>query len=217
VVSPTLFRVPLPRPRLASPTACRTALAATLLLVSTSCTGDDGGTGKPAASPTPITDLKAADVVLARADFCDRIPDESVTAAVGEVATTEHYGNGEKEQITPEVTDVAHEFDCTFVGESGAVARAWVFVPRVTRGQAKDLVRSVKDTRGCRLVDGQGFGSPGTGSVCTTKAGTEAAYRGLFTDAWFTCTLTADDLDEPTLLKQAGQWCVSSAAAASAG
>ena len=109
-MSPTLFRVPFPRPRAASRAVRRSTplpavlVAAALLLVGTSCTGDDGGgADQPAATPTPITDLEAADVVLARANFCDRIPDEAVTAAVGEVAATEHYGNGEKEQITPEV------------------------------------------------------------------------------------------------------------------
>jgi hypothetical protein len=87
-------------------------------------------------------------------------------------------------------------------------------VPRVTRAQAQALVADVKKAKGCRVVDGKSFGTPGIGSVCTTPAGTEAAYRGLFTDAWFSCSVTAKDLDEPTLLKQAGQWCVSSATAA---
>jgi hypothetical protein len=190
-----------------------------LLAAGTACTGDGGGSGsadEPAAEPTPITAFDASATALSRADFCERIPDEAVTAAVGEVASTDHYGNGERNKITKGVTDVAHEFNCTFTGDAGAVARAWVFVPRVTRDQARALVADVRRTKGCRAVDGKSFGSPGTGSVCTTPRGTEASYRGLFTDAWFSCSLTAKDLDEPTLLEQAGQWCVSSATAAEA-
>ena len=192
-------------------------LAAVLLASGTACTGEAGGSGAadgPVAEPTPITEFDADAAALTRGDFCDRIPEEAVTAAVGEVATTDHYGNGEREPITDAVTDVAHEFNCTFVGESGAVARAWVFVPRVTRAQARSLVADVKKAKGCRVVDGKSFGTPGTGSVCTTPEGTEAAYRGLFTDAWFSCSVTAKDLDEPTLLDQAGLWCVAAADAA---
>ena len=88
--------------------------------------------------------------------------------------------------------------------------------PGSPRDQAKALVADVKKTKGCRAVDGESFGTPATGSVCTTPDGTEAAYRGLFTDAWFSCSVTAKDLDEPTLLEQAGQWCVSTATAAEA-
>ena len=199
--------------------ASRLLPALLLLAAGTACTGDDGGSGsseEPAAEPTPITAFDTASAALTRDDFCDRIPDEAVTAAVGEVASTGHYGNGERETVTPGVTDVAHEFNCTFTGDSGAIARAWVFVPRVTRDQAKALVADVKKTKGCRAVDGESFGTPATGSVCTTPDGTEAAYRGLFTDAWFSCSVTAKDLDEPTLVKQAGQWCVSTATAAEA-
>ena len=199
--------------------ASRLLPAVLLVAAGTACTGDGGDSGSsedPAAEPTPITAFDAASAALNRADFCDRIPDEAVTAAVGEVASTDHYGNGERETITQGVTDVAHEFNCTFIGDSGAIARAWVFVPRVTRDQAKALVADVRETKGCRPVDGESFGTPATGSVCTTPDGTEATYRGLFTDAWFSCSVTAKDLDEPTLVKQAGQWCVSTATAAEA-
>ena len=216
--SPTLVGVPLPRPRTALARACaRAVAAAVLLLAGTACTGDDGGDDggtQPHAQPTPITEFDATGATLTRGEFCDRIPEASVTAAVGEVASTDHYGNGDRDRITGGVRDVAHEFSCTFTGDSGAQARAWVFVPRATRAQAKEYVAAAKDEKGCRPVDGHGFGSPGTGLVCTTPDGTEASYRGLFTDAWFSCSLTAKDLDEPTLLDQAGQWCVAAADAA---
>ncbi|RYP81700.1 hypothetical protein EKO23_23165 [Nocardioides guangzhouensis] len=206
----------LPLPTRALPWA-RALAAAALLLAGTACTGDDGGddgASPPHAEPTPITDFDATGSSLARDEFCDGIPEASVTAAVGEVASTDHYGNGDRDRITDGVTDVAHEFSCTFTGDSGAVARAWVFVPRVTRAQAKEYVAAAGDAKGCRAVDGHGFGTPGTGLVCRTGDGIEASYRGLFTDTWFACSLTAKDLDEPTLLDQAGQWCVATAGAA---
>jgi hypothetical protein len=206
--------VRLPRP-------AATLAAALLLLASgTACTGDGGGDagGSTAhAEPTPITDFDAGGSTLARGEFCDRIPDTSVTAAVGEVASTDHYGNGDRDRITDGVRDVAHEFGCTFTGDEGAVARAWVFVPRVTRAQAKQYVADARRAKGCRPVDGQGFGTPGTGLVCTSDDGTEASYRGLFTDTWFACSLAAADLGEKTVLKQAGQWCVATAGAAAVG
>ena len=214
--------VPLPRPRPLSVRAAarvgvRAAAVAVLLLAGTACTGDDGGDDggrQPHAEPTPITDFDAAGSTLARDEFCDRIPETAVTAAVGEVASTDHYGNGERDRISGGVRDVAHEFSCTFTGDSGAVARAWVFVPRVTRAQAKEYVAAAEGEKGCRAVDGHDFGTPGTGLVCRTDGGTEASYRGLFTDTWFACSLTAKDLDDPTLLDQAGQWCVATAGAA---
>jgi hypothetical protein len=193
-------------------------LPALLLLVAgTACTGDGGDSGSskaPAPEPTPITAYDAGSAALTREDFCDRIPEEAVTAAVGELASTDHYGNGERETVTKGVTDVAHEFNCTFTGDTGAIARAWVFVPRVTPEQARALVADATKAKGCRAVDGESFGTPGTGSVCTTPDGTEATYRGLFTDAWFSCSVTAKDLDQAALLERAGQWCVSTATAA---
>jgi hypothetical protein len=192
-------------------------LPALLLVAGTACTGDGGDSGSskaPAPEPTPITAYDAGSAALTREDFCDRIPEEAVTAAVGELAGTDHYGNGERETVTKGVTDVAHEFNCTFTGDTGAIARAWVFVPRVTPEQARALVAGAKKAKGCQAVDGESFGTPGTGSVCTTPDGTEATYRGLFTDAWFSCSVTAKDLDQAALLERAGQWCVSTATAA---
>ena len=159
----------------------------------------------------------ADSVQVTRASFCSRIADEAVTAAVGQVASTDHYGNGERARLTTRVRDVAHEYNCTFVGSSGDLARAWVFVPRVTRAQARALVSGVRRQRGCRLLDGHSFGSPGTGSLCVTGNRREAAYRGLFVDAWLSCSITdggREKLSEKALLKKAGDWCVQAATAA---
>jgi hypothetical protein len=182
----------------------------------TGCSGDDEPERQVEVNPTPITAFVADEVQVSRASFCSRIADEAVTAAVGEVASTHHYGNGERAKVSGSLRDVAHEYNCTFVGSSGDVARAWVFVPRVTRAQARALVRGVRRQPGCRLVDGHSFGSPGTGSICVRGGRSEAAYRGLFVDAWLSCSVTdggRDELSERALLKKAGDWCVQAATA----
>lgn len=199
------------RPLLALLVAIVTALSAA------GCSDDEEPERQVEVNPTPVDRFVSDAVQVSRASFCSRIADEAVTAAVGEVASTRHYGNGERANVSGRIRDVAHEYNCTFVGSSGDVARAWVFVPRVTRAQARALVRGVRRQDGCRLVDGHSFGSPGTGSICVRGGRTEAAYRGLFVDAWLSCSVTdggREKLSEPALLKRAGDWCVQTATAA---
>lgn len=182
------------------------------------CSEDDEPVEQVEVNPTPIDAFTAERVRVGRVSFCSRVSDEAVVAAVGAVATTRHYGNGERATVVPGVRDVAHEYGCTFVGSSGDLARAWVFVPQVTPAQARALVRDVRRTRGCRLVAGHDFGSPGTGSVCTSRGRTEAAYRGLFVDAWLSCSVTdggKKKLSRTALLRRTGDWCVQVATASS--
>ncbi|KRF19390.1 hypothetical protein ASG90_20465 [Nocardioides sp. Soil797] len=156
----------------------------------TACSGDDEPSSSPTAKPTPLSAFDADGVTIARTDFCDRIPDDAVERAIGEVEDTGHYGNGEPAEVTGTVKDIAHEFNCTFTGTSGAVARVWVFVPQVTRARARDLVKEAGRQQGCRRVPGEGFGKPTTGLACTTKDGAEASYRGLFVDSWLACSVS---------------------------
>jgi hypothetical protein len=191
-------------------------LAIVTALTAAGCSDDDGPERQVEVNPTPIDRFVSDAVEVARASFCSRIADEAVSAAVGEVSSTRHYGNGERARVSGTVRDVAHEYNCTFVGSSGDVARAWVFVPRVTRAQARALISGVRRQAGCRLVDGHAFGSPGTGSICVRGSRTEAAYRGLFVDAWLSCSVTdagREKLSEKALLTKAGDWCVQAASA----
>jgi hypothetical protein len=181
------------------------------------CSDDDEPERQVEVNPTPIDAFVADSVQVTRASFCSRIADGAVEAAIGEVASTRHYGNGERARVTTRVRDVAHEYNCTFVGSSGDVARAWVFVPRVTRAQARALIADVRRLKGCRLLDGQSFGSPSTGSICVRGGRKEAAYRGLFVDAWLSCSVSdggREKLSENALLKKTGDWCVQAATAA---
>ena len=129
-------------------------LAALVALSLTACSGKDEPERQVEVNPIPIDTFVADTVQVSRASFCSRIADEAVTAAVGEVTSTHHYGNGERARLTTRVRDVAHEYNCTFVGSSGDMARAWVFVPRVTRAQARAIVSGVRRQFGCRLLDG---------------------------------------------------------------
>jgi hypothetical protein len=191
-------------------------LATVIGLSLAGCSGKDKPIRQVEVNPTPIDAFVADSVQVSRATFCSRIADDAVTAAVGEVASTHHYGNGERARVSKGIRDVAHEYNCTFVGSTGDVARAWVFVPRVTRSQARALVAGVRRKAGCSLVDAHSFGSPATGSLCVSGGGKEAAYRGLFVDAWLSCSITdrgREKLSDEALLKKAGDWCVQIATA----
>ncbi|QIX25976.1 hypothetical protein ncot_04690 [Nocardioides sp. JQ2195] len=194
-------------------------MSVVLLLIGSStaaCSqGDDPGAA-PEAKPTPITAFDADGMTIARTDFCDRIPEIAVERAVGEVEETDHYGNGESAAVTGSVKDVSHEFNCTFTGTSGAVARVWVFVPQVTRAQAGELVKEAGRREECRRVPGEGFGKPSTGLSCRTKDGAEASYRGLFVDSWLACSVSSPDRSAAgkELLELAGSWCVQAVSAA---
>jgi hypothetical protein len=208
----------LPRPLVAPAFAPLLALflAAVVALGLAGCSGNDQPKRQIAVNPTPIDEFVADSLKVSRASFCSRVADKAVAAAIGDVVSTRHYGNGERARVTRGVRDVAHEYDCTFVGSSGDVARAWVFVPRVTRSQAGALVAGVRRQAGCRVVDGHSFGSPAIGSLCVKTSRKEAAYRGLFVDAWLSCSVTdggRKKLSDKALLKKAGDWCVQVATA----
>lgn len=187
-----------------------------LALTLSACSQDDDPEATPTARPTPLSAFDADGTTIARTDFCDRIPDAAVERAVGEVADSSHYGNGESAAVSGTVKDIAHEFNCTFTGTSGAVARVWVFVPQVTRARAKSLVAEAGRQQGCRRVPGQGFGKPSTGLACRTEDGAEASYRGLFVDSWLACSVSRPDRKAPQdeLLDRAGEWCVQTVSAA---
>lgn len=208
---PRLDRVPLPR-------LAASLLTAALAVSLAGCSDDEEPVRRVEVNPTPIDAFVADAVRVERVSFCSRIAADAIEEAVGASPTEQHHSNGERARIAPGLRDVAHEYACTFAGSAGDVARAWVFVPPVTVAQARTLVAGVRRTRGCSLVDGHDFGSPGTGSVCTSRGRTEASYRGLFGDAWLTCAISDGGKRKVTrtqLLTRTGQWCVQVATAAS--
>ena len=168
VVSPRLRHV---FPRVLACVALVALLGASLA----ACTSDDEPVRQVEVNPTQIDDFVATSVSVQREAFCERVADEAVDAAVGEVATTHHHESGERAPVVPGIRDRVHEYGCMFTGTAGDVARAWVFAPPVTQAQADALVADVRRTAGCQALEGHGFGSPATGAVCTTRGGAFAS------------------------------------------
>jgi hypothetical protein len=172
--------------------------------------------------PGRSTGAKAPDltgVTVARGPFCDAIDPDVVRAALdGPVARTNHYDSGDVARISPGVKDVAHEYNCSYVGDDRTQARAWVFAPPTTRREAKRLVRRAVGRSGCtKAADAPDFGSPGAVTRCSQEKPPAVAvtYQGLFGDGWLTCRLTAparEGLDTDRLTRQverrARAWCV---------
>ncbi|UAL29094.1 hypothetical protein K8W59_15015 [Nocardioides rotundus] len=197
----------------------RLILATTIVcLVASGCTADGGGSSEPSssapASPTGLDRLPTDELVVARGAFCDRLADAAPGRAVGgEVEDEEAYEPGDTAVLAPGVRDVAHEWSCSYTsGET--VARAWLFTPPVTPEQARRLARSAV-TEQCREVPGAEYGDPSVKVVCRNKQAVSVSWRGLFGDAWLSCSLRAPadtDLDE--LTRRASVWCADVASAA---
>ncbi len=182
--------------------------------------GDRDGEAQPAVPPeaesTPLAELDTTSLAIGRVAFCNSIADDAVSEVLGadaERATS--YDNGERAQVTRKVEDVAHEFGCAWSADQ-ATARGWVFAPPVTRGQARRLVEAAAAGRGCRPPpDPAQFGNPSVALVCATKSARQASYRGLFGDAWLTCSLTVpESTDSTELVERTERWCVAVMAAA---
>jgi hypothetical protein len=193
-----------------------------LLLALTGCTGEEPE--EPAAPPTeqetPLPAIDTRKVAVVRGAFCHRVSGSAVEAAVGgEVAATSTYDNGEPVTLADGSRDVAHEFGCEYRAEDRSTARAWVFAPPVTPDRADELVAAADAGKGCR-ADGSApaFGQPSVALVCTRGDVVESSYRGLFGDAWLTCTLevAAGSVDDQELLARTGHWCVATLEAARA-
>jgi hypothetical protein len=169
-------------------------------------------------STTPLESFDTSLVTVPRTSFCASVDPRQVEAALGgEPVDAKSYDNGEEVDLADGVTDVAHEFGCTWVGADRSEARAWVFAPPVHAQRARQLVRDAGRDRECEARPTPAYGSPSVGLLCTGEAGGRASYRGLFGDAWLTCELISRDpeVSGPELLRRTGAWCVGVAEAAS--
>ncbi len=186
--------------------------------------GDDPEPPEQAAyESTPLASYDTSTVAVTRAAFCDRLPDEAVSTALGEEpAEDDAYVNGERAAIAAGEEDVAHEYGCRFEAGSGALAEAWVFAPPITPERAEELAAAVRETKGCTpQPEAEEYGAASVALVCAGPQRTFASYRGLFGDAWLTCSLAvpggpaSERLTDERLLDRAGRWCVAVAEAAS--
>ena len=163
-------------------------------------------------APQPPADplagrLASADttaMTVRRAGFCDGLTPAARAALGGAIASRASWKPGDRTQLAPDVTDIADEFGCAWTSASGAVARAWVFAPPVTRARAVELA-AAKPAASCRPVTMPAFGAPTSALTC----GDTTVVRGLFGDAWLSCSLASSDLD------LVGRWCLAVARAAS--
>ena len=177
----------------------------------------DGGKPTPADGPghtaSTLTDVDTTAMVVRRQAFCDHVATAEVTKALGgDAIEASSYGDGDKAELGGE-TDVAQEYACTWTGQNGTAARAWVFAPPVTKGWARRLAGSLP--QGCERRPGPAYGKPSVAFACTNGKRTTVSLRGLFGDAWLSCDLvgargeTADEVG-----KRADRWCLMTAVAA---
>ena len=207
-----------------SPVRRAAVLVALLALVIplAGCTGDSSSSPSSPATDlavdagTPLSDVDTSALVVRRAPFCDLVEPAAVTRALGEEPTdSSAHRSGQRARITDDVTDVVHEFGCTWTA-GGSRAEAWVFVPPVTRERARTLADLARERTGCTAVAGAAaYGDPSAATSCRADAGIEVSYRGLFGDAWLACALTAPGGEQQELTDRAGRWCAAVATAAS--
>lgn len=192
-------------------TACAGAAAAAVLALA-GCTDQAADPAPSAPATSSLEDLDLASLSVARAPFCDRIPEPALTAALGgEMSGAAEHATGERIAITRKTRDVIHEYSCTFTGGDGAVAEAWVFVPPITTARARDLAGA--SLPGCRSrTSAPAFGSPSAGWTCARDGERSERLAGLIGDAWLTCQLTAPDGEG--LAARADLWCAAVAVAA---
>ena len=167
------------------------------------------------AEPKPpgVEDVSGA-LVVARGPFCEVVEDTDVESALGgEIVDRAAYDNGDRVEVGS-FSDVAHEYGCRWDGRKGLTARAWVFVPPVTVKQARSMIEVARSATGCKGLSGS-YGAPSLGLACAGKSRQQASYRGLFGDAWLTCTLSAPaSMKAGKVARRADRWCAAVALAA---
>jgi hypothetical protein len=171
---------------------------------------DSPATGPaPTAAGTPLGSYVTTGFAVPRADFCGLIAEETAARALeGSVVGTDAHVNGDRVEVAKGVTDVVHEFSCSWRGGDGTTVSAWVFAPPITASEARDLRRSVTRDRSCEAVSGPEFGASSVPTVCHRGKGrTQVAFHGLFGDAWLSCAITGPGKPKALRARAAG-WCV---------
>jgi hypothetical protein len=173
----------------------------------TGCSEDEKAAPEPA--PTPIASLNTVEMELPRIEFCQLVSDSAVEDAVGgKPASHSSYGNGEEMEVASVGKDVVHEIGCSWTGEKGSTARAWVFARPVNTDFARSVIASGKKTKGCRTIAGPPYGKPAETQLCRLAGGEQRLrHAGLFGQTWLTCDLAATDPEQAALRDRADRWC----------
>ncbi|WP_156887150.1 hypothetical protein [Nocardioides sp. CF8] len=192
-----------------TPMRRRRALTATvatvgLLVALAGCTDDPAPqqpTAEPTAESTPLADYDTSGLTLTPDDFCARVAEPAVIAALdGESTGTDAWQPGRR---LPGSRDISDEFGCSWQGSS-TTARAWVFAPPVSPQRARDFVRETPG-QGCeRLSAAADLGSPSVAQQCPDADGRTGVY-GLVGSAWVACELSGL---RGSREERAGEWCV---------
>lgn len=188
-------------------------IAVTVVVITVGLRGGGDSEAPKAKRPlsTKLSDLDTTRMTIERASFCSKVPAADVTEALGGKPTdTSSYTSGDKAPLTPKVEDIANEHACGWQGPGGASVAAWVFAPPVTPAMAKQIAADVP--KGCRSVRTAEFGDPSSAVRC----GQTVTVRGLFGDAWLSCSLTGRAKEQPAaILDRAQRWCATVATSAS--
>ena len=184
------------------------------LVVSTGCSGESAPeqpTKTPSVGATPLEDYDTGALTLVRDDFCERVSEGAITAALGaEAAETTAWAPGRR---LPGTRDIGNEFGCSWATPS-VTARAWVFAPPISRPRATDFTGEIVGTKCEEREDAPALGRPGVAQRCELDSGTtQTGYYGLVGDAWVGCEVdrdprsgnSSDDQAESALV---GEWCV---------
>ncbi len=185
------------------------AVPAALLavVVITGCSENEKAAPDPA--PTPIASLNTVEMQLPRIEFCQLVPDKAVEDAVGgKPASHSSYGNGDEVEMAGIGKDVVHEIGCSWTGDDGTTARAWVFARPVNAAFARSVIASGRKTKGCRTIAGPPYGKPSATQVCRTADGKQRLrHAGLFGQTWLTCELATTKVDQAELRDRTDAWC----------
>jgi hypothetical protein len=181
------------------------------------CSGSPRTPAPTTAAPTPIAKLDLSRIRVARAHFCDRVPDAAVRAALGGKAQADDsWGNGDPVPDGGGSGAVGHEIGCGWSGAGGTAARAWVFARPIAADFAGSLVAKAGKQQGCTGAAAPVFGSPALLQTCTGTDGVERVRRaGLFGDAWLTCEVAGSAGTHPRA--RLDPWCAAVVAALDVG
>ena len=146
--------------------------------------------------PSSLARLDTTRLAVQRESFCDRVPESAVTALLPENdATRASYSPGDTVTLSDGVKDLTDEYACewgTATSPNNESIAAWVFAPPVTVADATSLIAGLPT--GCNSIDAPAYGAPTQALQCTSGSDTSYWLRGLFGDAWLTCTTTGIDL-----------------------
>lgn len=192
------------------------ALVATagVLLALVGCSGEttpEGPEAEPTVESTPLGDYDTDGLTLVRGEFCDRVGEPAILAALGaEAAETDSWLPGRR---LPGTRDISNEFGCSWTTPS-VTARAWVFAPPITRERAIDFTSELVGMKCDELGDAPALGEPGVAQRCGLNTGaTLTGFYGLVGDAWVGCEVNRGPLSstaptEPAESARVGEWCV---------